>query len=117
MKKLVIVLAALALLAPVTASASRIGQSNAVRSAQSYIQTMPFSYKGLIEQLHYEGYSRGDAVYGASHSGANWMQQAVLSARNYLQTMPFSYSDLVGQLEYEGFTAAQARHGVSVAYR
>jgi len=117
MRKLIVLIAALALLAPVTASASTIGQSNAARSAQNYIQTMPFSYKSLIEQLQYEGYSRSDAVYGASHSGANWMREAVLSARNYLQTMPFSRSDLIGQLQYEGFTPAQARYGVSVAYR
>jgi hypothetical protein len=116
MKKLVIVIAAFALLAPVTASASRIGQSNAARAAQNYVQTMPFSYKSLVEQLQFDGYSRGDALYGASHSGANWMQQAVLSARNYLQTMPFSYSDLIGQLKFDGFTPAQARHGAAVAY-
>ena len=38
---------------------------------------MPFSYKSLIEQLKYEGYSSGDATYAASHSGANWYKEAV----------------------------------------
>jgi len=85
--------------------------------AKQYIKTMAFSKSGLVEQLQYEGFSRGAASCGASHAGANWYAQAVKSAREYLRTMPFSRSGLIEQLEYEGYTHAQAAYGVSRAYR
>lgn len=95
---------------------SSAGQRNALQSAKNYLATMPFSYKGLIEQLEYEGYSNSEATYAADNCGADWYEQAEKSAELYLQTMPFSRSDLIAQLEYEGFTHSQAVHGVDVAY-
>jgi hypothetical protein len=97
------------------AQASTISRANAVRSAKDYLQTMAFSRKGLIGQLRYEGYSAGDARYGASHAHANWMRQAVRAAKDYLHTMPFSRSGMVEQLEYDGFTHGQALHGARAA--
>jgi hypothetical protein len=97
------------------AHATPISRANAVRAAKQYLQTAPFSFKGLVSQLKYEGYSTSDARYGVSHSGANWMQQAVRAAKQYLRTMPFSFKGLVEQLEYEGFTHAQAVHGARAA--
>jgi hypothetical protein len=79
--------------------------------AKQYLSSMPFSLKSLAKQLRYEGFSKSDATYGASHSGANWMKQAVRAAKQYLHSMPFSRSGMVEQLEYEGFTHAQALHG------
>jgi len=93
------------------AHATPISRAQAVRSAKQYLQTMPFSLSGLAKQLRYEGFSRSDATYGASHSGANWMKQSVRAARQYLHTMPFSRSSMVQQLVYEGFTHRQALHG------
>ncbi|MEO9328400.1 Ltp family lipoprotein [Gordonia aurantiaca] len=40
----------------------------AARSARSYREISPFSRKGLIEQLEYEGFTYQQAVYGADHS-------------------------------------------------
>jgi hypothetical protein len=97
------------------AHATPISRANAVRAAKQYLQTMPFSFKGLVSQLKYEGYSTSDARYGVSHSGANWMKQAVRAAKQYLRTMPFSFTGLVEQLEYEGYTHAQAVHGARAA--
>ncbi len=94
------------------AQASPISRANAVRSAHQYLQYSAFSYKGLVKQLKYEGYSISDATYGVSHSGANWKKEAVESAKQYLRYQPFSRSGLVEQLKYEGFTPAQALHGV-----
>lgn len=91
---------------------SYISRANAVRQAKSYLQTMPFSLKGLVEQLEFEGYSTSDSRYGATHAGANWFVQAAKKAKSYLQTMPFSRAGLIEQLEFEGFTPAQARYGV-----
>ena len=90
---------------------STTGESNALRQAKMYLEIMPFSYQGLVEQLEYEGYSYSEAVYGASNCGANWYEQAARSAENYLNLMPFSRSGLIEQLEYEGYTYDQAVYG------
>lgn len=94
------------------ASGETIGQRNALRSAQSYLQVMAFSREGLIEQLEYEQFSHEDAVYAVDHCGADWNEQALECAKSYLNTTAFSYQGLVDQLEYEGFTSEQARYGV-----
>jgi hypothetical protein len=52
---------------------SWISRANAVRMAKEYLSSQAFSRKGLVSQLKYEGFSRSDATYGASHSRANWM--------------------------------------------
>ncbi len=87
------------------------GQYNALKTANRYLDVLPFSYTGLIEQLEYEGYSHEEAVYGADNCGADWYEQALLQAESYLDTMPFSYTGLIEQLEYEGFTHAEAVYG------
>lgn len=90
---------------------SGITRANAVRMAKDYLRSQAFSLKGLARQLKFEGFSKSDAMYGASHSGANWMKQAVRMAKDYLRSEPFSFSGLVNQLQFEGFTHAQAVHG------
>ena len=90
---------------------SSTAQINALKSAKSYLDIMPFSYEGLIEQLEYEGFTHEQAVYGADKCGADWNEQAVKSAESYLDIMPFSYEGLIEQLEYEGFTHEQAVYG------
>lgn len=93
------------------------GQLNALSSAHDYLDVMPFSYTGLIEQLEYEGYTTEEATYAADNCGADWNEQAALSAQSYLDTMSFSRSGLIDQLLYEGFTQEQAEYGVtSVGY-
>jgi hypothetical protein len=94
-----------------TNSATR-GETNALSRAKEYLAVMPFSHKGLIEQLKYEGFSSSEAKYGADHCGANWNKQAILKARAYLEIMSFSRQGLIEQLEYDGFTHAQAVYGV-----
>ena len=89
-----------------------LSQKNAVEKAISYINLMPFSHKGLIEQLEYEKFSYDDAAYGATYCGADWYEQAVLKAASYLDLMSFSHDGLVEQLEYDGFTHDQAVYGV-----
>lgn len=93
------------------------GQSNALGAARDYLDTMAFSYTGLIEQLEYEGYSTEDATYAADNCGADWNEQAAKAAENYLDVMSFSRQGLIDQLIYEGFTQEQAEYGVtSVGY-
>lgn len=90
-----------------------IGEQNALEKAYDYLSTMAFSYKGLIEQLEFEGFSNSEATYAADHCGADWDVQAARKAREYLNIMSLSRSDLIDQLEFEGFTASQAAYGAS----
>ena len=92
------------------------GMRNALKSAESYLSVMPFSYSGLVEQLEYEGYSHAEAAYAADNCGADWYAQAVKTAKQYLEIMSFSRSGLIDQLEYEGYTHDQAAYGVDRAY-
>ena len=92
------------------------GERRALQTALFYLDAMPYSYSGLIDQLKYEGYSESEARYAADNCGADWYEQAVRCAESYLDTMPFSRSELIGQLEYEGFTGEQARYAVSQVY-
>lgn len=88
-------------------------QRNALSSARDYLDTMAFSYSGLIEQLQYEGYSAEAATYAADNCGADWNAQAAEMAQSYLDTMSFSRQGLIDQLIYEGFSQEQAEYGVS----
>jgi Host cell surface-exposed lipoprotein len=48
------------------------GQDNARRSAENYLDTMPFSRQGLIEQLSSQagaGFTHAQAVYGVNAAG------------------------------------------------
>lgn len=92
------------------------GQSNAKRSAESYLDYSAFSRQGLIEQLEYEGYSADDAAHAVDSLDVDWSEQAVKSAESYLEYSSFSLQGLIDQLIYEGFTDAQAQYGAEQAY-
>ena len=100
-------------------SGETAGQKNARRSAETYLDTMAFSRKGLIQQLSSsagEGFSRADATYAVNHIDVNWNEQAAKAAQNYLDTMPFSRQGLIEQLSSsagDGYTHAQAVYGVN----
>lgn len=89
------------------------GERNARKKAQSYLDIMAFSRKGLIEQLEYEGFTKSEATYGADNCGANWNEQAVKKAASYLEFSSFSKDGLISQLEFEGFTHDQAVYGAA----
>lgn len=86
-------------------------QVNALFRASSYLDMGGFSYKSLVEQLEFEGFSNADATFAADHCGADWMKQVEQKAKSYMSFMGFSRSGLIGQLEFEGFTPEQAAHG------
>lgn len=94
-----------------------LGQENALKSAKEYLDYSAFSYKGLVEQLEYEGFTTEEATYGVDNCQANWNEQAAKCAKEYLDYSSFSRQGLIEQLEYEGFTHEQAIYGVeSVGY-
>ena len=89
------------------------GQSNARKSAASYLSFMGFPRSGLIKQLQFEGYSVEDSTYGVDVQGTDWNTQATKVATGYLSFSSFSRSSLISQLEFEGFTNEQAVAGVT----
>lgn len=90
-----------------------VSQKNALTKAKSYLNYLPFSRDGLIEQLEYDQFSYEDAVYGVDNSGANWNEQAAKKAKSYIDYLPFSRGGLIDQLKYDKFTQSQAEYGAS----
>jgi len=104
------------------AAADVIGpRSNALRSAQQYINMTAFSRDGLIDQLSSssgEGYSRADSVAAVDSLDVDWNEQAAKSAAKYLEMQCFSCDGLIQQLSSssgEKFTRAQATFGAKQA--
>ena len=94
-----------------SASSATLGEQNALKMAINYLNVIPLSYKGLIEQLEFEGFSESEATYGADYCGADWYEQAALKAKQYLESLALSRSRLIEQLVFEGFTHSQAVYG------
>ena len=91
-----------------------IGQSNAKKSAASYLKYDSFSRQGLINQLLYEKFTLEDATFGVDIANTDWNVQAGKTAASYLKYDSFSRQGLINQLLYEKFTQAQAEYGVAV---
>ena len=87
-------------------------QKNAVRSAQSYLESSGFSRNGLIEQLKYDSYTVSDATTAVDSLDMNWTKQANKTAKSYLQDSGFSRKGLIEQLEYDGYTISDATTAV-----
>lgn len=92
--------------------ATTTGQKNALSAAKNYLKVMPFSHKGLQEQLTFDGYTSEEALYAADNCNADWNAQALKAAKQYLSTMPFSAKGLKEQLTFDSFTSDQAQYGV-----
>lgn len=93
-------------------SGETLSQKNAVGMAELYIETMPFSKSGLVEQLEFEGFNNEDATYAVDKINVDWMEQAALKGKQYLDTMSFSRTGLIEQLEFEGFSSDEATYAV-----
>ena len=89
-----------------------IGQRNALKEAQQYIDIMAFSKPGLIDQLEYEGYEKDDIDFAVENIDVDWNEECLEDAEQYLEIMSFSKEGLIDQLEYEGYTDAQIRYAV-----
>ena len=90
----------------------------AVRGAENYLETMPFSRLGLIDQLSSEFGSQftiDQATKAVDSIDVDWNEQAVRAAESYLETMPFSRQGLIDQLSSDygsQFTVEQATYAV-----
>ena len=76
---------------------------NAYRSAKNYIQFMPFSKRGLIDQLssdYGDKYTKKQAKAAVKrlekNKEVNWKEQAVKVGQNYLDMMGMSRQDMMG---------------------
>lgn len=91
---------------------------NALKSAQNYIDIMPFSEAGLYKQLtsEYGGKFPVEAAqYAIKNVDANYNEEALESAKNYQKVMPMSDQDLFDQLTSEHgeqFTKEQAQYAI-----
>lgn len=92
--------------------ARTVSQTQAIRSAESYLALTAFSRKGLISQLKYEGFSGSDAEFAIDHLDPDWAEQALRSAEDYLDFSAFSSKGLINQLEFEGYSTDDATYGV-----
>ncbi|MCR4941071.1 MAG: Ltp family lipoprotein, partial [Treponemataceae bacterium] len=95
-----------------------MGQKQALKSAESYLNFSSFSKKGLYEQLsseYGEGFTRDEAQFAVDHVKVNWKQEALESAESYLSFGSFSKKGLFDQLtsEYgEAFTKEEAQYAI-----
>lgn len=85
-----------------------MGESQALKKAQEYLEVSAFSYDGLVEQLMYDQFSEDEAKYAADKCGADWHEQAIAKAKEYLELSSFSAKGLMEQLQYDGFTYIEA---------
>lgn len=91
---------------------------NALKAAENYILSMPFSEKGLYDQLTAEygnKYPAEAAQYAIDNIEVDYNEQALRAAKNYQETMPMSDAELKDQLmsEYgDKYTEEQAQYAI-----
>ena len=85
---------------------------NALEEAKNSLETMPYSYKGMIEILEFIGYSTENATYGADNCGADWNEEAIRYAEWIDRDSEYTSEQLLDSLEYAGFTHEQAEAAI-----
>ncbi len=93
-------------------SSGDLESQNALDAAKEYLTYNGYSYKGLSDQLSYDGYSEDAIQYAVDNCGADWQEQAIKLAEEELQYASFSSSGLVEQLTYDGFSKEEAETAV-----
>ena len=95
----------------------------ALKAAEQYLMTMPFSKQGLYRQLTADTGSKFPpeaAQYAVDNVKADWKENAAKAAANYLQIMPMSREELLQQLTNDAgdqYTMEEAQYGVEKAYK
>src|SRR5699024_10573122 len=92
--------------------------TNALNSAEDYINFTPFSEQGLYEQLtseHGSGFLPEEAQYAIDNIEVDYNEQALIAAKDYLEFMPMSDQELFEQLTStygSGYTDEQAQYAI-----
>lgn len=87
----------------------------ALQSAQNYVDNMPFSKKGLYDQLtseHGSAFPEDAANYAIENVDVDYKEEAVEAANNYNETFPMSDQELLDQLTSDagdGYTMEEAQ--------
>lgn len=88
-------------------------KEEALASAKAHITKESLSYEETVQTLGGEGYTKDEAVYGASYCGADWDAQAVRRAEKYLTEDPEMTADeLEKKLEAAGFSEEEVQYGL-----
>ena len=91
----------------------------ALKAAEQYLSTMPFSKEGLYQQLSSQAGSKFPpeaARYAVENVKTDWNKNALEAAKNYLKIMPMSNADLHQQLTSSAgdkYTKEQADYAIS----
>lgn len=91
-------------------------QKQCLEQANSYLEKIPFSKKGLKGQLEYKGYTTADIDCVLDSLTIDWVANATKKAEDYLATMPLSQSALELQLDFDGFTKDEIAIAIEKAY-
>lgn len=79
-----------------------------ITRANEYLDAIPMSFPELVEQLNYE-FTYEDAIYGASHCGADWNIEAGRCAEEYMaRNRDVTRAELFVEVLDKGFTLDQA---------
>lgn len=95
----------------------------ALKAAEQYLRTMPFSKQGLYRQLTADAGNKFPpeaAQYAVDNVKTDWKENAAKAAANYLKIMPMSRDELVQQLTSDAgdqYTLEEAQYGVQKAYQ
>jgi RPA family protein len=95
-----------------------MGQSNALKKAESYSRLMHMSKRRLYDQLtseYGEGFTAEEAQYAIDNINADWKANALETAKSYQKNLNMSKSRIYQQLtsEYgEKFTAEEAQYAI-----
>ncbi len=95
----------------------------ALKAAELYLKTMPFSKRGLYHQLTSEygnKFPPEAAQYAVDNVKTDWNENAARAAANYLNLMPMSREELIQQLTSEAgdkYTLEEAQYGVEKVYK
>lgn len=88
---------------------------NALDTAESYNALMPFSKKGLYDQLvDAEGFTNEAAQYAVDNVDADWCENALEQAKGYYEEMAMSKQGVYKQLisSAEGYTEEEAQYAI-----
>ena len=89
----------------------------ALKSAERYLRSLPFSKSGLFRQLtsEFEGFPDDAAQYAADNIDTNWHEQALRAAETYRSTMDMSNEAIRRQLlsNWEGYTHEEVEYALT----
>jgi SOS response regulatory protein OraA/RecX len=93
---------------------SSLGETNALKAAENYLDLMAFSKSGLADQLEYDGYTEKQIEFAVNNCYVDFAAEAAEAAENYIEIMAFSKQELTDQLEYDGYTENQIRFALQM---